>query len=124
MQGIGEPKRAWEKNAFPSRQSVHVFFVAITKHESILHELAFDRFDRAADAFIACWQKTGAWQNHKHTGVERVGTVELGKRLLFLVVTAFANFEKNLVADLCPSFEIFVRRILAGFGQLDRAIKH
>src|ERR1700722_8380205 len=99
MPTIGQPKRTRKKNAFATWQSVNILFLrSISKYEAVLHKLAFNRLDRAADTLIGSRQKAGD-RHQEQTGIECVRPVILGEGFLVGVVATFANFRVNLIAN-------------------------
>src|SRR2546421_6961700 len=102
MQTVDHPERARQKHTFSPGQSVHTFFFgSITKHETILHQLAFDRFDRSAYSIVAKRQESGE-RHHEQTRVESIRSVILSKGVLARAESARANFRMNLIANLLP----------------------
>src|SRR6266487_5080803 len=123
MQTVSEPKGARKKNAFATRQSINLFFLrSISKHEAILHKLAFNRLNSAAHTLISGRQKASHW-HQEQTRVERVRPIKLRERFLARVVTAFADFRVDLIANFLPALEMFVCRAATFLNKFDRAIE-
>ena len=82
----------------------------------------FDRFDSAAHTLISGRQKA----SHRHqeqTGIERIRPVKLGKGFFIDVVTAFANFRVDLIANFLPALKVFVGRAATFLNKFNGAIK-
>src|SRR3982750_1257552 len=128
MQTGSEPERARQKHSFRSWQPVPVFFFrTITKHKTVLHQLALDRFDRSAHSLVSERQESSKRQREQ-TGIERIRSVVLGKSLLVRAESARANLGMNLVANLPPSSDSVggvASRFLHEFmGSVERVPRH
>src|SRR5205807_3099869 len=113
MQTGGHPERARQKHTFSPRQSVHAFFFgSITKHQTVSHQFALDRFDSSANAFVRKRQESSKW-HREQTRIKGIGTVVLSKSVLIPAESALANFGMNLIANLSPPPDPFVGRTSA-----------
>src|ERR1700716_3057671 len=123
MQTGSQPERARQKHAFSARQSVHAFFFrSITKHESVLPELALDRFDRPAYSLVRKWQESRE-RHHEQARIERIRSEVLRESFLGLTDPAHANFGMNLVASLPPPSDAIRGPAAAFFHQLNSAVE-
>src|SRR5947207_9835980 len=122
MQTGCQPERARQKHPFSSGQPIHTFFFgSIAKHETVSHQLAFDRFNRPAHSLVGKWQESRA-QHPEQARVESIRSVILGKGFLFPTESARANLRMDLIANLPPPIDIS-SRTSALFHQFNRAIK-
>src|SRR5712671_4966045 len=102
MQTGSHPERARQKNTFPARQSIHAFFLGpITKHQTVLHQFALDRFDCSAHPFVRKRQKSSK-RHLEQTRIKGIRTVVLSKSFLTRAESALANFRVDLIANLSP----------------------
>src|SRR5438105_3256842 len=123
MQTGNHPERARQKHAFSARQSVHTFFFGpITKHETVLHELALDRFDRPAHSLIGKRQEPRK-RHHEQTRIEGIRSVILRKGFLVWAISPRANFGMDFIANLPPPTDMFRRRTSAFLHQFNSAIE-
>src|SRR6202011_4328430 len=111
------------KDSFPPRQSVYGFFFGpIAKHEAVLHELAFDRFDRPAHSLVGKWQEPGK-RHHEQARVESIRSVILRKGLLVRTESARANFRMDLIANFLPPTDISCGRASAFLHQFNSTVE-
>src|ERR1700737_4929350 len=123
MQTGNHPERARQKHAFSPRQSVYAFFFgSITKHETVLHELALDRFDRSAHSLVGKRQKTPE-RHHEQARVESIRSVILGKGFLVRAESARANFGMDLITNLPPPADTFCGGASAFLHQFNSPIE-
>src|SRR5438132_13550978 len=91
MQTGDHPERARQKHTFSPRQSVHAFFFGfVAKHETVLHQLAFDRFNRPAYSLVGKRQKPGK-RHHEQARVKSIRSVILSKGFLSRTESTRAN---------------------------------
>ena len=123
MQTGDEPERARQKYSFSARQSIYVFLLrSITQYQTVLHQLPFNRLDRPAHSFVGERQESGK-RHHQQTGVERIRSVILDKRLLLLTVSVRANLSMDLIANFSPTTNISVGRTPAFLYQFNSTIE-
>src|SRR5438067_1136422 len=107
MKTGSHPERARQKHTFSPRQSVHAFFFgSITKHQTVSHQFALDRFDSSANAFVRKRQESSK-RHREQTRIKGIGTVVLSKSVLIPAESALANLGMNLIASLSPPGDTF-----------------
>src|SRR5690606_36983805 len=99
--GIREPEAAYEKRAFLAGEAIVGFVGAIAKNQAVFDEFPFDRFDRAAEAWILRGQEPDL-SDQQEGGVEGRSVVVLDESVAGRVVTSLQNLGVNLIADRTP----------------------
>src|SRR5690606_40123673 len=99
--GIREPEAAYEKRAFLAGEAIVGFVGAIAKNQAVCDKFPFDRFDRAAEAWILRGQEPDL-SDQQEGGVERRPVVVLDESIATGVVTPLQDLRMGLLADRTP----------------------
>src|SRR5580704_4934851 len=84
------------------RHTVYLGILCVTSDIAILHEMGFDRFDRADYAGIVWWEKTNQ-RHHQGTSVKVMVSVILHEGIQTRVETFAANLLMNSITKFLPS---------------------
>src|SRR5215469_12443001 len=117
---VGEPETAREEDAFARRQSIRPGGAWVAAHKPIMHKLALDRRDRAANAQIVRRQKPEL-RDEQQRSVELARAVMPDEGAAFVIIALREDLLGDLVAQTLPMSTRSVEPVL--FDRFDRTVE-